>query len=1489
MKIINNRYEVIGEIDRGEFGVIYEVIDRADNDIVKALKMYNSDKLGDNFLLRFKKEYATLSRCYMPNVVRVYDFERVKLIDGVLFSGKYYFYTMEKSEGTVLKQYKFRKEEQKKELFETILINLKWLHANGYVHGDLNASNIMITKSGNIIFLDIDPDASAEKDLKRFKELCESFSVNYHAVTRKHCGCEMIADRFNLTLDFLPDILQDVSTSQDSIDKNKERVKIVNCASYNPVFYRLVSGYFKSTLQIKGYDPYEIIVCPNFYSFFTHLLFLLRNRKEYESILEKESFIISYIDNYTSNLNDKTAANAFSFEIHDALLKLIEKLSYVSPLVFIIDNYHYIDGKSLEALHYIWKHYTGNSVYFIFSSTESVNRIKNKTVAVETINLFKSKDEFLKDKNSFYEKSGIKSKIEQLFFNYELDELHKLFESMTTENLLTLLTNSSYMKKMCSANGNKIVVDIRHHEAMIVSSENVIMEQIFSHESIKKLFTFFIYMDKPVRIDMLEMLMNEPVEKYILLLLKANIFSKVDENRILPYDIAVYHAVREKIKELVTDEDTHIAQILQVYERFEQDLNESERFLYVYYRCTEGNYSQAAQWIERYYLIPLTVNHQWLIQLFDDYLHALYQQHSNSFSFIENQKDRALFELFYCMLHFYGDMTRKKSFIAAILKNYTDISAILVIKMFKIKTYIDLGEIDAIEADLNYVYQRFTDFSISYQILLMRHLAMYYYTKWDFAKAIECAHDVIRLMTAECEPKIFWGLMTTIFRSYIYLNKFKRAYAIGEYLRKKAEESKQDQWMFMVYNAFNIYWYRQQEYAKARESMAKALLAAESTYDYESVASAYNNMGLLTDRPEDRVGYYMKSLEYSKVTNYRGLYFTTLCNLLLFYHDTVDYPKMISLLEDNEKIIFSETKSNESSLVRRHLHIMFFSLLPLYFYKKSDWIQRYLLILEKITLKKDSAFYQLKTVTEGICNHIIDLLSMKTTFSRTPFINNMIQMLENNGELKDEDHFILRAYYTWVLPFMTEKERKLLVHRSMEQFTDGTAELKPFDRFAMYYKLHFDSRLQKNERKQRYIELYYSPIEDDFWDSFSDYFKYSILIEYMHICADSPCRHYSVLMARAHDWYKKLTTAVPDANLIKATYWNVLIGELKQKLPDYEKIVHAKLSATIKNYGDFNALYKVFQTAYYDESVKTERLMRVLMEVLHYERVILYAKTSEGITEEARFHDKKMFYHRYESTVEFLPEFATNNDIVIRNNLSGTVRSYMVIPLVTNRDYNRQKFQNIYFPLSDDAPVIRGFIYLDRKVSCTIKYDMQKLQILMMYLSLLWENREIEAKYMRDPLTKLFFRDVFISKIRDYIYNDDHRTKHFVLMMIDIDHFKTVNDLYGHQKGDEVLAQVAEIIGRSLRKNDLIGRYGGEEFIVALLNHHLDGGMRVAERIRKNIERSKLLGTLRTLTISIGVVEYPTDAIWIDELICKADECLYRAKKHGRNRVITVL
>jgi diguanylate cyclase (GGDEF)-like protein len=157
-----------------------------------------------------------------------------------------------------------------------------------------------------------------------------------------------------------------------------------------------------------------------------------------------------------------------------------------------------------------------------------------------------------------------------------------------------------------------------------------------------------------------------------------------------------------------------------------------------------------------------------------------------------------------------------------------------------------------------------------------------------------------------------------------------------------------------------------------------------------------------------------------------------------------------------------------------------------------------------------------------------------------------------------------------------------------------------------------------------------------------------------------------------------------------------------------------------------------------------------------------------------------------------------------------------------------------------------------------------------------------------DGLTGLLNHRTFQARLDEHLARAERYGKTLSLLLCDIDHFKSVNDTYGHPAGDEVLRGVARTLGREARQTDLVARYGGEEFALVMPETDAAGALVIAERIRERVERMAFetgRGPLR-VTLSLGVATFPADGAGRGAIVERADACLYQAKRAGRNRTV---
>lgn len=202
---------------------------------------------------------------------------------------------------------------------------------------------------------------------------------------------------------------------------------------------------------------------------------------------------------------------------------------------------------------------------------------------------------------------------------------------------------------------------------------------------------------------------------------------------------------------------------------------------------------------------------------------------------------------------------------------------------------------------------------------------------------------------------------------------------------------------------------------------------------------------------------------------------------------------------------------------------------------------------------------------------------------------------------------------------------------------------------------------------------------------------------------------------------------------------------------------------------------------------------------------------------------------------------------------------------------------------------ILGEIECTRNTPFSIKETelIERLLSLLIYPlrnALLYQKAVEEAH--RDPLTQINNRAAFDESLAREISSYKRHQAKFSLMVIDIDHFKQVNDTYGHITGDNVLKEVAQTIRNTIRRSDEVFRYGGEEFVVILSNTEVAGARFIAERVRLEIKKLMIKNHEQIkVTASIGISA--TNSIKdVNQTLQYADNALYQAKEQGRNRVV---
>ena len=163
------------------------------------------------------------------------------------------------------------------------------------------------------------------------------------------------------------------------------------------------------------------------------------------------------------------------------------------------------------------------------------------------------------------------------------------------------------------------------------------------------------------------------------------------------------------------------------------------------------------------------------------------------------------------------------------------------------------------------------------------------------------------------------------------------------------------------------------------------------------------------------------------------------------------------------------------------------------------------------------------------------------------------------------------------------------------------------------------------------------------------------------------------------------------------------------------------------------------------------------------------------------------------------------------------------------------------------------------------------------------QRDELMQLATKDPLTGVGNRRALQQKLQEAIAGKQRNDSHCSMLMLDLDHFKEVNDVHGHAKGDEILIRITELVGMRIRVTDSIYRIGGEEFVIVAEDLNLENAARLAEQLRTIVEAHDLAPT-GIVTISLGVAQHHDDES-AEQWMSRADNALYMAKHSGRNRI----
>ena len=321
------------------------------------------------------------------------------------------------------------------------------------------------------------------------------------------------------------------------------------------------------------------------------------------------------------------------------------------------------------------------------------------------------------------------------------------------------------------------------------------------------------------------------------------------------------------------------------------------------------------------------------------------------------------------------------------------------------------------------------------------------------------------------------------------------------------------------------------------------------------------------------------------------------------------------------------------------------------------------------------------------------------------------------------------------------------------------------------------------------------------------------------------------------------------------------------------------------------------------KNINTIQIVDSLAEITrHHDREIIeksLLKTLSDLNNSQEFRLYKIIRTKPTITIGLLA-FSINGSVeiarrhtkehVIPNSLKKNIEAAIRLGNIEQVSNTEGKTTHYIYPAFDHNNEVFSILIQD----CNENHNYNDLRLVHSLLKVYSNYLELIEYNKRDKLTQLLNRETLDNEITRLLINNNEKNRHgvrrvkdpigFWLGIIDIDHFKSVNDKYGHLFGDEVLILVARQMKSDIRGDeDLIYRYGGEEFVILLQAKEMNEALVAFNRLRKNVAKQEL-PQLGHITISIGVVQV-TDQPSSIKVIGNADQALYYAKQHGRNQV----
>ncbi|KQC13253.1 MAG: hypothetical protein APR63_09115 [Desulfuromonas sp. SDB] len=1441
---------------------------------IKSLKIYNSDRSGKENLKLFINDFLYTKSIYLPNVIKVYDFDKIYDIDKTSFSGNYFFYTMEYITGYPLSRYSFKSKKENKNILSKVIFNLNWLHQNGFSHGELNLDNVII-ENNDVRFINLNHEGNIHLEKQKFlNSLQQIFNLsktfidnNYIKEISESYIKKIYQQRYQYTIELISFLKTDIEQNIKNARENLNQSYAFNYLNFKGTYFEILKQFFCDMFKTNGYRVINISESKNKYSILYFLTYFIDKNLHYQNIIENLN--TKYIGLLEDINQGKPVENYQKAFLGDFLCSIVEKLSYFSKMLIIIDNIQNIDRESRDLVGYLFDNYRGNHVIVLVNDSKQYT--DNYSIKVFNDYTYPSDQKYKLEIIKIIEKNL--SIFNLVNLEFYLDQLNNIDLISTLDYIITNIDSFSSQQKTES--------EFRRPEKFvdqIVFQNQRIIEYL--HKPIyMKTLSFLYYLHRPAPVEILKQLVGKRYADFTENLFKDSLIVNIKGNRI---DFHDYQVIRIVENFLENKDEKFISKVLEkvisIYESNKGILNDNDVVGWLQSLALLKKYSKMSSVLYHKYLTA-DISFYTLKENIGKFLNY-FQKDTDNFSAIKNNENKFIFKLSYALIVKKEHYHQKYKLLKILESEYCSNEKFqLLLNLNLIDYYFWAVDYEKVEEYLDKLTKSKNKLNQFHRYYIEYLHIKYLIEKSKFDDALEKIRKLFKqlkhLNNYKKYPNLYLKCLNYLGLLYEKQNLGKRLLNSLKLYLEKAEILNSNQHLFIAHTGLGVYLYYHGFSDDSKEHFEKSLVYAQKTDIYEDMILAYNNLIALEERVDKQKNYLYKALNYTSLIDDKRNIFIVLSNLLSLIDDPREAVKLIN--KYNNILKKDEILSNGNMISKLS---MLLEVLRVFVYQdEMKNIKNYHSIVKNFNIKNYS------DEVASLYNLVIITYEFVIYGYSANYFKQIIEILRN---INDDIKFSLyEAVFYWYFSYFKLNEIKIF-YQDIIKFYTKRNELNSVKNIIIINRTEQENLVKNPKLLFRYINRFSNNYH------IIKYLKYLAAIYYAFCLKKLQKQNYKNYISLIMNNYEKQKNKFVNENLIEITFWRKIINLLGEMFPDDVREYYSHRGKLRIIQSDEKKLLEVidrFNPRDYENFI--ENILNEMIKMLNYERAAFF-ETDKLYKPELVVYLDKFMYSRNERFYFNFQNFNPKNQILVENlpENSDQINSYILIPFIDDKLQNRMEIQYNKSNLSTEysyLEYIKAFIYLDKKHSVESSINKNFLELFKHFISSLWINQQNEIKFMKDKLTGLYFKDVFKSKLSDYIYNIKNPDKKIALIMVDIDYFKKVNDNFGHQRGDEVLHQIAQILEKSIRTSDLIGRYGGEEFIIALLNTNPENAIIVAEKLRNKIEKAKLLGNIDELTISAGISFYPNDSVWIDELIEKADQAMYLSKQKGRNKVFSTL